>query len=65
MIIEAQSETADGTRVRITLTTLNIDTHSRIQELGPIQRMMLEAGLKGAAKWSSNFIAENTIKKTA
>lgn len=65
MIIEAQSETADGTRVRLALTTLNLDTHSRIQELAPSKRMLLEDALKSYATFVAHFISDNTIKKTA
>lgn len=65
MIIEAQSETADGTRVRLALTTLNLDTHSRIQELEPHLRMALEDAIKEWAKYASSWISANTIKKTA
>jgi len=65
MIIEYQHEDKDGTRLRLTISTLNVDTHSRIQELEPSQRMLLEAGLRNACAWAVGFISENTIKKTA
>lgn len=65
MNIDSQAETKDGTRIRLSLSTLNLDTHSRIQELEPSQRMLLEAGIRNACQWAVNFISENTIKKTA
>lgn len=65
MTIEYQHEHKSGTRLRLSLTTLNVDTHSRIQELDPSQRMMLENGLRSACEWATIFISENTTKKTA
>jgi hypothetical protein len=65
MTIEVQSEDAEGTRIRVSLSTLNVDTHSRIQELSSANRMKLEAGLKGHCDWLVAFITANTSKKTA
>jgi hypothetical protein len=65
MTIEFQSETVDGTRVALTLKTLNLDTHSRIQELDPKHRMILESELQHYISWLARFISENTVKKTA
>lgn len=65
MILESQAETKDGTRVRLNLTTLNLDTHSRIQELEPMHRMLLDKALHDCIRWAANFISENTVKKTA
>lgn len=65
MNIEYQHEDKDGTRLRLTLSTLTVDTHSRIQELSPQHKMLLEAGLRNACQWAVSFISENTTKKTA
>jgi hypothetical protein len=65
MKIEMQSEDAEETRIRLTLSTLNVDTHSRIQELSPANRMKLESALRGHCDWVVAFITSNTTKKTA
>lgn len=65
MTIESQAETKDGTRLRLSLSTANLETHSRIQELSADKRMDLEEGLQAFCRYMADFISANTTKKTA